>query len=118
MKEKFPDYSTLRKILTNAGDQAEFGKGAERHGSDEPWENQSGLQIARMLRGDPAAGPSFQAIKKIVEAGRLPQQEAIAEYYGAIVYICKSIKLRSEDECKSIQTKTICDSCTAGRAPE
>lgn len=93
-----PAYESLDRVLTNAYTQASLGKGKERHALDaEPFEKQQICEIGRRLQGNKAAGPLFQAVKKIYESGRLPTSRAIAELYGAINYAAAAILILEAD---------------------
>lgn len=88
-------YESLKQVLNNALSQASEGKGKERHAEEgEPFEKQQIVEIGRRLQGNPAAGPLFQAVKKIYESGRLDDEKGIHELYGAINYIAAAIILR------------------------
>lgn len=90
-------YESLKQVLNNALSQASEGKGKERHAEEgEPFEKQQIVEIGRRLQGNPAAGPLFQAVKKIYESGRLDDGRGIHELYGAINYIAAAILLRGE----------------------
>lgn len=70
-----------------AWDQAVNGKGADRHGTPEPYEQQPTAFLARQFG---TGGPAFQSGKKLVEAHRMEsrgeKQAANRERLGAIVY--------------------------------
>lgn len=88
------NYATLERILSEAAKQASEGKGKARHAVDgEPFEQQQIIEISKRLQGHIAAGPLFQATKKIYESGRLPKAAAVEELKGAIVYIAAAIYL-------------------------
>ena len=90
------NYAALRGVLDKAFEQAAVGKGRERHADDgEPFEKQQIVEIGKRLAGTPAAGPLFQAVKKIYESGRLDDERAVHELYGAINYIAAAIIMRS-----------------------
>ncbi|MBZ0158443.1 MAG: hypothetical protein K8I29_19770 [Alphaproteobacteria bacterium] len=94
-------YQQLEGVLSAAFNQASAGKGKERHAEEgEPFEKQQICEIARRLKGHPAAGPLFQAVKKIYESGRLPGQRGIDELLGAIVYISAAVILMEEEKNK------------------
>lgn len=94
---KVDPYASLDKILRRAFEQASEGKGYTQHVQveDEPFEQQQICEMARRLKGHPAAGPLFQAVKKIYESGRFAERgdmsEAIGELLGAIVYTAAAI---------------------------
>lgn len=88
-------YASLRHVLDKAFSQASEGKGKERHAEEgEPFEKQQIVEIGKRLQGNAAAGPLFQAVKKIYESGRLDDEKGIHELYGAINYIAAAIILR------------------------
>lgn len=92
-------YTELDRVLTAAYSQASSGKGKERHATEhEPFERQQICEIGRRLRNHKAAGPLFQAVKKIYESGRLPRERAIAELYGAINYTAAAILLLEHEK--------------------
>lgn len=79
-----PGYETLANVLQRALDQAQAGKGAERHADSQPFHKQPMQTIAGQV------GPGFlsgQAIKKIQESQTLPPGRDVAELYGAINYL-------------------------------
>lgn len=84
-------YATLNKVLHDAFDQAESGKGKERHAADNAFEDQVICVVQRLLIGHPLAYQAGQAMKKTIEAGRLFNMEkpeaAKSEALGAINYL-------------------------------
>jgi hypothetical protein len=97
-------YEQLDRVIKEATDQAKSGKGCERHATGEPFENQKICVISRWLKGSTAAGPLFQAAKKIFESATLEReynvtghQRAIHELQGAINYLAAAILLMEED---------------------
>lgn len=79
-----PGYETLANVLQRALDQAQAGKGAERHADSKPFDQQPMQTIAGQV------GPGFlsgQAIKKIQESQTLPAGRDVAELLGAINYL-------------------------------
>ena len=92
-----PKYGSLYKVLIAAYNQAENGKGKERHqlNNEEPFENQKICEIARRLSVDYNLG---QAVKKIYESKRLTEGRDIAELYGAINYIAAAIIVKQEEK--------------------
>ncbi len=79
-----PGYETLESVLQRALDQAQNGKGAERHADSKPFSKQPMQTIAGQV------GPGFlsgQAIKKIQESQQLPEGRDVAELLGAINYL-------------------------------
>lgn len=87
------EYSRLSGVFQAALEQASEGKGKARHANKgERFEDQQIVEIAMRLSGNPAAGPLFQAVKKIYESGRFDNSgAAVNELYGAIVYIAAAI---------------------------
>ncbi|MBW1996382.1 MAG: hypothetical protein JRJ29_00315 [Deltaproteobacteria bacterium] len=96
-EDMYSNYDELHRILDEAACQAVDGKGSRRHADGEPFERQKICVMARWLRGNLAAGPLFQAAKKIFESTRLCHDAAIEELYGAIIYIAAAIYLIKED---------------------
>lgn len=83
-------YSSLRRVLDAAYDQAATGKGAERHANARSFESQPMQSISDLL-GD-NHGLLFQAVKKIQESTRLPHyRRRERELLGAINYIAGAI---------------------------
>lgn len=83
-------YSSLRRVLDAAYDQAATGKGAERHANARSFESQPMQSISDLL-GD-NHGLLFQAVKKIQESTRLPHYRLRErELLGAINYIAGAI---------------------------
>lgn len=81
-------YESLRSILNRAFDQAAFGKGAERHADQKPFDEQP------MQRLCDAYGVGFalgQAGKKAEESQRLAHDAQVRELLGAIVYLAGAI---------------------------
>jgi hypothetical protein len=83
-----PGYEPLAEVLQQALDQAQAGKGKERHANGKPFVDQPILEITRNV-GD--GYPVGQATKKLWESQRLGTDAAIAERLGAINYIAASI---------------------------
>jgi hypothetical protein len=86
-------YSKLGNILYKAYVQAAEGKGHVRHGNEDNWENQTSMQIRRII-SEPFL---FQAVKKIVESQRLKEEPAINELLGAMNYCALEIQRRMEE---------------------
>lgn len=87
-------YEQLGRVLCEALAHAALGKGKERHATEDPFEQQIGCSIVRWVGHGHSRG---QAIKKIVEAGRLPKEQAISELLGAINYIAADILVLEEE---------------------
>ncbi len=78
-------YAPLRKVLNLALDQAENGKGKERHAkAGEPFYRQ---KICEITRRTGLAFPVGQAIKKAEEIFALPTDAGMREILGAINYL-------------------------------
>lgn len=90
-----PGYEPLADILDAALDQAQRGKGKERHANDRQFIQQPIMEIGRMV------GPGFaigQAIKKGQEATRLSSGSAqVRELLGAINYLAAAVLLIEEE---------------------
>lgn len=85
-------YAGLHHILVEALNQAQRGKGAERHnlGGDIPFERQRMQQISELIGS--VDGMTYQACKKITEGVKLPTLDRqVAELLGAINYIAGMI---------------------------
>lgn len=83
-----PEYLSLYRVLEQALNQAQNGKGAERHKltGDTPFERQR-MQTVCELVGSPD-GMVYQAIKKLTEGLTLPTLERqTAELLGVINYV-------------------------------
>lgn len=83
-----PGYESLAGVLQRALDQAQTGKGAERHANSLPFDKQPMQTIAR------AHGVGFltgQASKKGEECHGLPHAAKIAELLGAINYLAGAV---------------------------
>lgn len=81
-------YDSLFNVLTEALDQAQGGKGAERHnlGGGIPFERQRMQQISELI-GSPD-GMAYQVCKKVTEGVGLPTLDRqVAELLGAINYL-------------------------------
>lgn len=92
-----PGYEPLAAVLQEALDQAQSGKGRERHavtqGVFRTFDRQPICEIGRM------AGIGYnvgQAMKKAHEACELPDDRAVAELLGAIVYLAAAVMLIRE----------------------
>lgn len=92
-------YEVLAKVLLDALDQAQWGKGAKRHGSGNVGREGAGLndfQSQPLLEITARVGLGFplgQAVKKVYESqqGGLDKLASRAELHGAIVYIAAAI---------------------------
>ncbi|WP_441253685.1 hypothetical protein [Bradyrhizobium sp. 613_E4_N2_2] len=83
-----PGYDVLGAVLMRAFDQAASGKGAQRHGQGQAFDEQPMMTIASLVG---IGGPLFQAMKKAQEAQRLPRDAAVHELLGAINYLAGAI---------------------------
>lgn len=90
-----PSYSSLKRVLDMAYDQASSGKGKERHANNDTFESQPICQIPRYQGSiDFVTG---QAIKKCLEVTKLPTVDAkVRELLGAINYIAAGIIVLQE----------------------
>jgi len=88
-------YSSLKRVLDMAYEQASSGKGKERHANDDNFEDQPICQIPRYQGSiDFVTG---QAIKKCLEVTKLPTVDAkVRELLGAINYIAAGIIVLQE----------------------
>lgn len=84
-----PGYESLAAVLQRALDQAQCGKGSERHATGLPFDQQP-MQLISKLVGS-ADGLVYQAIKKAQESQRLPEGRDIAELLGAINYLAGAV---------------------------
>lgn len=119
MENKNNPCSALEKVLIEAFEQAAIGKGKERHtiSDTQLFENQPIMAIPRLLRNSVKNYPqglAYQAIKKIVEAFHMDDQEkATHELKGAINYIGASIlairELKIPVQNKPVSCRKICD---------
>ena len=87
-KPYVPDlYWDLSVVLEAAYNQAAYGKGAERHGNNNPWTEQPIFQIAKQVGDGFNTG---QVIKKVQEAQQMAARgetdKAQHEVLGVIVY--------------------------------
>lgn len=92
---RFKGYGQLEAILNEALEQAAAGKGKERHANERSFEDQPMQLISHLLNDH--HGLAFQAIKKIQEALRLPEDRAERELLGAINYIAGMIIFQREN---------------------
>lgn len=95
LKVDNPSYSSLKRVLDMAYDQASSGKGKERHANDDNFEDQPICQIPRYQGSiDFVTG---QAVKKCLEVTKLPTVDAkVRELLGAINYIAAGIIVLQE----------------------
>lgn len=101
-------YTGLLNILVEALNQAQQGKGAERHnlGGDLPFEKQRMQSISELVGS--VDGMSYQACKKITEGVNLPTLDRqVAELLGAINYIAGMIVFL-RNKAKNSELKEYC----------
>lgn len=85
-----PGYEPLAAVFVEAVEQAQRGKGAERHASlGEAFVDQQIVQIGEWL--DSNHFEIGQACKKAIESVRLPTDRARAELLGAINYLAAAV---------------------------
>jgi len=88
-------YVSLFGVLKEALEQAQAGKGKERHAKDgEPFEQQKICEITRRVG---LGGPLFQVCKKTIEAQKLGGERGVQELLGAINYLAAAIIVMRED---------------------
>jgi hypothetical protein len=100
-----PGYRLLASVLNDALNQAQNGKGKERHACGEPFEQQ---EICHNTRAVGFGYPLGQARKKAREAKRLLETRgkdaAIAECLGAINYLAAAVIVMDEqDNCERLE---------------
>jgi hypothetical protein len=83
------EYEPLANVLDDALNQAQQGKGSERHGQGLPFKDQPIMNIPKLQNSD--VGLMYQAIKKLQESQRMDKDAAVRERLGAINYIAASI---------------------------
>lgn len=92
------DYKSLYHVLTEALNQAQSGKGKERHAAGEPFDQQ---EICQNTRAVGLGYPLGQARKKARESLRLLEdrgtEAAVAECLGAINYLAAAIIVMREE---------------------
>lgn len=83
-----PGYESLEDVLDRAYEQAARGKGHQRHGQGQPFEQQPMQTICDLY------GPGFalgQAAKKAQESMRMEREPAVRELLGAINYLAGAV---------------------------
>ena len=84
-------YESLAAVLDDALEQAQGGKGVERHaGNGEAFEDQQIVQLGEWM-GSSTVFDVGQACKKSIESTRLPDDRARAELLGAINYLAAAV---------------------------
>ncbi len=81
-------YHNLASVLSDAFDQAAFGKGHERHANGDTFDKQVIMDMASRFGIGAVLG---QAFKKSEESQRLPYDKARAELLGSIVYLAAAV---------------------------
>lgn len=81
-------YQSLAGVLHRALDQAQSGKGAERHADGEPFDHQPMQRLCELYGVGFALG---QAAKKSQEAQRMSRDAAVRELLGAINYLAGAV---------------------------
>lgn len=98
-------YESLARVLQAAYDQAAKGKGAERHATGLPFDQQP-MQTGSDLLGTDA-GLAFQAIKKIREGSSFTEYDRFErELLGAINYIAGMIIWRQRARGLHVEQQT------------
>ncbi len=94
-----PEYKSLSIVLQEALDQAQRGKGHERHSAGEPFESQ---EICQNTRAVGLGFPLGQARKKAREAKGIFEREgtskAVPDILGAINYLAAAVIVMREKE--------------------
>jgi hypothetical protein len=96
------EYRSLVRVFDDALEQAQGGKGIERHaGHGERFEDQQIVQLGEWM-GSSTVFAIGQACKKSIESTRLPDDRARAELLGAINYLAAAVlvidRRKSEQE--------------------
>lgn len=84
-----PGYECLFDVLVAALEQAQSGKGAERHANDLPF-NRQPMQSVADATGS-IDGMLFQMMKKARESSGMPLDRAVLELLGSIVYAAGAV---------------------------
>ena len=88
-------YFPLFQVLNDALNQAQVGKGAERHADGQHFTDQPVLSITRAVG---LGFPLGQAMKKIQECQRMDPDAAQRELLGAINYLAAAVLYLEENE--------------------
>ncbi|MFZ5770507.1 MAG: hypothetical protein ACOY4W_03685 [Thermodesulfobacteriota bacterium] len=86
--DALPGYEPLAGVLQEALDQAQRGKGAQRHANGQPFAEQLICVVTRTVG---LGFPLGQALKKAVEAKRLGGEHGRQELLGAINYLSAAV---------------------------
>ena len=82
-------YEELHTVLINALEQAQAGKGKERHAKGMPFSEQPIMRLPALQQN--TSGLVYQACKKVLESENMAHEAKVRERLGAIVYIAASI---------------------------
>lgn len=103
-----PSHKGLARVLTLALDQAQSGKGRERHSDDKPFNDQPIMNIARTLNS--MDGHAYQIMKKAQEATRMAKRgqhgPASTELLGVIVYAAAAVLFIDEQRARTALDRT------------
>lgn len=84
-------YGPLADVLDKALNQAQFGKGNDRHNqNEERFEDQQIVQLGEWMGRSTVFGIG-QACKKAIESTHLSDEKAIEELLGAINYLAAAV---------------------------
>lgn len=96
--EPLPGYEVLARIMDEALEQAQSGKGHARHAdATQTWFEQPMLTIARGLAELGPGFPAGQVAKKMHEAMRLPPEARRRELLGVMNYVASLARLADEE---------------------
>lgn len=84
-----PGYECLFDVLVAALEQAQSGKGAERHANNLPFDRQPMQSVADATGS--IDGILFQMMKKARESSNMPLDRAVRELLGSIVYAAGAV---------------------------
>lgn len=84
-----PGYECLFNVLVAALEQAQSGKGAERHANNLPFDQQPMQSVADATGS--IDGILFQMMKKARESSGMPLDRAVRELLGSIVYAAGAV---------------------------
>ncbi len=110
-------YEELARVLLMALEQAQGGKGKERHANGMVFSSQSIIRLPTLQKS--TKGLIYQVCKKAIESENLPElNRKVAERLGAIVYLAASILVEHELERMPISSaaQDIADERQADRA--
>lgn len=108
-----PGYEPLASVLNAALEQAQSGKGKERHATGQPFEEQPIITISELLGSH--IGDLFQAIKKAQESTRLKPGPAVHELLGAINYLAAAVIILQREEAKEVHGPVAPDDAAIAR---